>query len=274
MLQDITPHIYHNAMIFAPAQPQDRALVCGPQGVLLREENGQIHLPRVGDLTGNFALTYAFSIDQGHYYLAPGAAAPGFAFRKDFLNMEPSHRVYACAVAQSLSRWYSANRFCGCCGSPMGHSQKERAMVCPECGQTVYPKICPAVIVAVCHGDRLLLTKYAGRAFTRYALVAGFNEIGETIEQTVAREVWEETGLRVRNLRFYKSQPWVVTDCLLMGFYADLVGSEDVRLQVEELSEGTWFHRENLPLDHSGTSLTGEMIEQFRLGLEPKGNKP
>ena len=139
-------------------------------------------------------------------------------------------------------------------------------MVCPACSQTVYPKICPAVIVAVHDGERLLLTRYRGRAFKKYALVAGFNEIGESIEQTVHREVLEETGVRVKNLRFYKSQPWVFTDTLLMGFYAELDGSDKIRVQEDELAEAGWFLRSELPEEHSNISLTGEMIEQFRAG--------
>ena len=120
--------------------------------------------------------------------------------------------------------------------------------------------------VAVTDGDRLLLTKYAGRSFTRYALVAGFAEIGETIEQTVRREVAEETGLHVKNIRFYRSQPWVYTDSLLLGFWADLDGSDEIHRQTDELSEATWFSRSEIPTDHSEISLTGEMIEVFRKG--------
>lgn len=90
----------------------------------------------------------------------------------------------------------------------MEDSATERALHCPVCGRTVYPRINPAVIVAITDGDRLLLTKYANRPFRRYALVAGFCEIGESVEDTVRREVWEEVGLQVTRLRFYRSQPW------------------------------------------------------------------
>ena len=148
----------------------------------------------------------------------------------------------------------------------MRDSDTERARICPACGLTLYPKISPAVIVAVTDGDRLLLTKYQGRAFKRYALVAGFNEIGESIEDTVRREVLEETGLRVKNLRFYKSQPWVFTDSLLMGFYCELDGSDRITIQESELSEAGWYARDEIPSDHSNISLTGEMIERFRSG--------
>ena len=194
----------------------------------------------------------------------------GFAFipSRAYRGMGPKEAVFAAAVGESLHRWYGANRFCGRCGRPMADSYTERALVCPDCGLTVYPKICPAVIVAVSDGDRLLLTKYRGRAFKRYALVAGFAEIGEPIEDTVRREVFEETGLRVKNLRFYKSQPWVFTDSLLMGFCCELDGSDEITIQKSELSEAGWYHRGEIPLDYSPISLTGEMIERFRRGLE------
>ena len=169
--------------------------------------------------------------------------------------------------------WERTHRFCGRCGAVMVHGQTERSQICPVCGQVVYPKICPAIIAAVYDGDRLLLTRYRGRPFVRYALVAGFNEIGESIEDTVRREVFEEVGLRVRDLQFYKSQPWVFTDSLLMGFFARLDGSDAITLQEDELSEAQWFPRAEIPDDHSAISLTGEMIEFFRAhGAPPASN--
>ncbi len=271
MLQDIAPHVYHNEMKFLTPTPEDLALCCSKEGVLLKKEDGALRLPRVGDCPEGLSWIYAFSIDETRYFLTREAAAvEGFVPMNAYREQGSGLAAFACAVGQSLARWYGDNRFCGTCGKPMTHSTRERALVCPDCGRTVYPKICAAVIVAVTDGDRLLLTKYAGRAFTRYALIAGFCEIGETVEQTVCREVLEECGLRVKNLRFYKSQPWVVTDTLLFGFYADLDGSGEVHLQEDELSLGQWFERDELPADHSTDSLTGEMIEVFRLGQEPR----
>ena len=139
-------------------------------------------------------------------------------------------------------------------------------MVCPACGNVIYPKIGPAIIAAVHDGERLVLTRYRDRPFKNLALIAGFNEIGESIEQTVRREVLEETGLHVKNLRFYKSQPWVFTDSLLFGFFAELDGSDKITVQEDELAEAGWYLREELPEDTTHISLTAEMIEQFRLG--------
>ncbi len=133
---------------------------------------------------------------------------------------------------------------------------------CPHCGNEIYPKIAPAVIVGVKDGNRLLLTRYAGRAYKRYALVAGFNEIGETPEETVQREVMEEVGLKVRNIRYYKSQPWAFTGTLLMGFFCELDGSDEtITLEEDELSEAGWFTPEQVPEDEEHCSLTAEMME-------------
>ena len=145
-------------------------------------------------------------------------------------------------------------------------------MRCPACGNLVYPTISPAVIVAVTHGDRLLLTKYSPKnrpgSTRNYALIAGFAEIGEPLEDTVRREVMEEVGLPVKNLRFYKSQPWSFSGCLLSGFYCDLDSEDEtVTLQEDELGEGIWFDRAELPEGVSPISLTWEMIDRFRRGL-------
>jgi NAD+ diphosphatase len=141
---------------------------------------------------------------------------------------------------------------------------------CPDCGNMMFPVICPAVIIAVTDGDRILLSKYAGRSYTRYALLAGFTEIGETLEQTVAREVMEEVGLKVRNIRYYKSQPWGIDGGLLMGFYCDLDGSDKVHIDKTELSLAQWHYRGKLPAHDDGISLTREMMRIFDEGKEPR----
>ncbi len=278
MFQDLDNIRYDNA--FRQGQPTEHsvALIRRGDGILADLAEGRLRLPRFAELPEPLRFLpwrYAFSLGGEPFFLADGEALPedaagsglGFVSSKDYRGMGPKEAVFAAAVSESLHRWYRANRFCGRCGRPMEDSVTERARVCPGCGLTVYPKISPAVIVAVTDGERLLLTKYRGRAFKRYALVAGFHEIGETLEETVRREVFEETGLRVKNLRYYKSQPWVFTDSLLMGFYCELAGSDAVKLQEDELSVAEWFPRPEIPDDFNPISLTGEMIERFRRAL-------
>lgn len=129
----------------------------------------------------------------------------------------------------------------------------------------VYPRINPAVIVGVTNGDKLLLTKYNGREYKKYALVAGFNEIGESLEETVRREVMEETGLRVKNIRYYKSQPWGFTDNILAGYFCEVDGTDEIEVDMQELSVAKWVSREEIPTSLEELSLTNEMISVFRL---------
>lgn len=149
----------------------------------------------------------------------------------------------------------------------MTHHETLRALQCENCGNLVFPVIAPAVIVGVTNGDRILLTRYAGRAFKGRALVAGFCEIGERAEDTVCREVMEEAGLKVKNIRYFDSQPWGFGSNLLLGFFAELDGSDEIHFDTEELSTAFWAHRWELePPQEDQISLTETMIEYFRQG--------
>ena len=154
----------------------------------------------------------------------------------------------------------------------MERDKVERAMRCPSCGQIVYPRINPAVLAAVRHRDKLLLTHYANRPnATRYALVAGFTEIGETLEDTVRREVMEEVHLPVKNIRYHGSQPWGFAGNIMVGFWADLDSEDEtVILDRSELDEGVWLSREELPVEENPASLTHTMIQLFRQGKDPQ----
>ena len=110
------------------------------------------------------------------------------------------------------------------------------------------------------------MSKYAGREYKKYALLAGFNEIGETIEETVKREVMEEVGLQVKNITYYKSQPWSFSDTLLLGFFCELDGEDKITLDQEELALAQWFEREEIPVKEDDLSLTNEMMIAFKNG--------
>ena len=150
----------------------------------------------------------------------------------------------------------------------MKHDTKERMMYCPSCGRQEYPVLMPAVIVGITNGDKIICSKYEGRSFKQYALLAGFAEIGETIEETVHREVMEEVGLKVKNLRYYKSQPWSFSGTLLFGFFCDIDGDDEpITLDANELALAQWFERDEIPVPPSRDSLTNEMIMAFKNGL-------
>lgn len=181
-------------------------------------------------------------------------------------KMIPRHEAFAGMTAHHLYVWYRDNRFCGRCGTELVHDDVQRMMKCPKCKNMVFPKIAPAVLAAVQHNGKMLLTKYA-HGDGNYALVAGFVEIGETAEECVAREVMEETGLRVKNVRYYDSQPWGFAGNLMLAYTAELDGEDDViRRDASELAVAEWVAPEDIPESFDYNSLTREMIRRFREG--------
>ena len=252
---------------FQPAAPEPEDCVIGfrENAVLLAERDGAIVFPTVREAGG--ADAYLFSIGERRYFL--GAAEPfgDYACREIALlrRSAPREAAFAGVTALHLYRWYRDNQFCGRCGAKMRRSETERAMVC-DCGNTVYPAIAPAVIVGVVSGDRICLTKY-NRGYANWALVAGYTEIGETPEQTVAREVKEETGLAVKNITYYKSQPWGLSGSLLLGYFCEADGGDAITVDHSELKEARWFTAEEIDFADDGVSLTREMIALFRSGL-------
>ena len=275
MLQDLAYGRLENEYRPVPAREEDLVLCFRGQDVLLhRSEENILTLPTVA-LFPEAGLRYAFRLHDRGYYLLSGdgldAPAPFTWERARALRQNVSREIcYAVLTGWHLHNWYKNNRLCGGCGAETVHDEKERMLRCPVCGNMIFPRINPVVIAAVTDGDRLLLSRYAGRGYTSYALLAGYTEIGETIEQTVAREVMEEVGLKVKNLRYYKSQPWGVDGNILMGFFCDLDGDDTISIDETELSHAGWYDRHNLPAQDDGFSLTREMIRIFGEGREPK----
>ena len=279
MLQDMDVGRLENEFrnIIASA---DDIIICFHEGkvLLCRGADDSLMLPtlaRIADWQTAVAPRYIFCMQEQSFFLWTAAAPAepeGFAYEpvRQLRQLKSKEICFAVMTAWHLYNWYRANRFCGCCGTPTEHDSKERMLRCPKCGNMIFPRISPAVIIAVTDGDRLLLSKYAGRAYTRYALLAGYTEIGETIEQTVHREVMEEVGLRVKNLRYYKSQPWGVDGNILMGFFCDLDGRDAIHIDKNELSMAAWYPRDALPARDDGISLTREMIRVFEEAREPK----
>jgi len=241
--------------------------------VLVGKNGPTLRFPRFEELTGVKEESYQnaiylFAIDDECFYLVNHIPEeqPEFEMKDTglFRTSHPRHLAFAGITAYSLYKWYDTHRYCGRCGNRLTLHDKERMLYCEKCNNTEYPKIMPAVIIAVTNGNKILLSKYANREYSRYALLAGFTEIGESAEETVKREVMEEVGLHVKNLRYYKSQPWPFTDTLLIGFFAEIDGDDHITLDRDELALAEWFDREEIPATESDISLTSEMIEYFR----------
>ena len=158
----------------------------------------------------------------------------------------PDDLAQAAGRAAQLLDWEATHRFCGTCGTANERSPRELVRVCPGCGAATYPRISPAVIMAVRRGDEVLLARRAGMRASFWSVLAGFVEPGETLEQAVAREVGEEAGVEVEDVRYVGSQPWPFPSQLMIGFRARYAGGE-LRIDETELAEAAWFGREELP---------------------------
>ncbi len=263
MIQDIAPHQLDNH--WHPCEPQRGDYLFRFQdGRLLLASDGS--LPRVTE-TGS-PSTYLFTFDKVACWLsqkqADGAKGTWIAVRET-RNL-PDGLGLAAATAWQLCLWYEGNRFCGHCGKPMAPGTSERSLVCRSCGTTIYPKIMPAVIIGLWDGNRILMTRYA-RSHSSYrgrALIAGFVEIGESAEETVRREVMEEVGLTVRDVRYFASQPWGSASDLLLGYFCHLDTSGSMHVDETELECAEWVSREAIDPATDTVSLTGTMIRYFK----------
>ncbi len=278
MIHEILPHKLYNEFKICGPKSTDFVIRYDGTKTLLKKGAGYT-IPRVGELLelegkslGNFEGHYLFSIDEAAFFLDDsvtcGDAPAGYEYMvsRTFRNMSPVERLGG-ATAAHLAHWESLNRFCGRCGSEMARGEKERSMVCPKCGNVVYPRISPVVIVAVHNGDKLLMAHNIDNPNPRLFLISGFVEIGESLEQAVHREVLEEAGLRVKNVRYFGSQPWPFSDSLIAGFTAELDGDDTIHMQKEELSEAMWVKREDISEYETDVSISCCLIENFRRGF-------
>lgn len=283
MIQDIKPQTMHNQ--FRDEGPGDvreedtvfsfreREILCHIE----EKEENLVSFPCAADYLAAGAqrenFIYLFAIDEKPYWLYLGAelAWPeeaGFTMKsiRTLRRAQPKVSCFAGETGYHLYVWYRDNVFCGRCGQKTLYSHRERAKVCPACGNVIYPKIAPAVIVGITNPEcsKIVLTRYAGRAHKGNALVAGFCEIGETAEDTVRREVLEEVGLHVRHIRYFKSQPWGFDSNLLFGYYCIADETEPIHMDDGELARAVWVPREDIGEENRELSLTAEMIMTFK----------
>ena len=281
MLQDILPLHLQNEYKQKKATGESKVFhFRGREVYIARGEENRLTLPRCKELEAvgkdcpEETLQFLFSVGEEDYFLLMTreelSGPEGYTYEsvRTLRQLVSKEVCFAVMTAYHLYMWYRDNRFCGRCGKETVHDTKERMLRCPVCSNMIFPKIAPAVIVALTDGDRILMTKYADREYKKYALIAGFTEIGETVEETVAREVMEEVGLKVKNVRYYKSQPWGVDGNLLLGFFAELDGDDTIHRDETELAEAEWFERSKMPAHDDGISLTREMMGVFERGEE------
>jgi NAD+ diphosphatase len=275
MIQDIYPHQFNNRFVVTNViSENDYILYYRGNTLLLKGKDDDMEIPRKKDFVtfpGQTEGIYMFSLNQTSCFLlreCPDLESDSFTFQEIsfFRTIKRKEIAWISIVGYHLMTWYETNQFCGKCGTRANHKDDERAMVCPACKTAVYPKISPAIIVAILCKDKILLAHGANFKPDFFSLVAGYADIGESLEDAVIREVKEEVGVDVKNIRYYKSQPWPYSGSMMIGFIAEADDTQPIRIDEKEISEAAWFSRDKLPNYPLQISIAGEMIEKFERG--------
>lgn len=189
---------------------------------------------------------------------------------RDALLMMPDAPAAILSTGFQVWQWWQDHRYCGRCGTTTGFHPRERAKWCEPCGIPWYPRLAPCVIVVIRRDDRLLLAKSSRVKRHFYSLIAGFVEPGESLEEAVQREVMEETGLEVTNIRYHASQPWPFPHQLMVGFFADYAAGELV-LQADELADADWFLPGDTPPVPPESTISGRLIRAMEREISREG---
>ena len=197
--------------------------------------------------------------------VAPDSPVPaGFAWKglRELFGRVEEELIWVAGRAGQLVHWHRNHRFCGRCGAATEDHPQERAKRCPGCGLVNHPRVSPAIIVAVVKQRQLLLAHAARFPAKFYSVLAGFVEPGETLEECVQREVFEETGLKVKNIRYFGSQPWPFPDSLMVAFTAEHAAG-DIRVDPAEITDAGWFPADRLPEIPPPISIARRLIDWF-----------
>lgn len=173
-----------------------------------------------------------------------------------------SEDLFWIAARAEIVAWDRDHQFCGRCGNDTEDQEEERSKKCPRCGLVAYPRLSPAVIVLVERGDEVLLARSPHFVPGMYSTLAGFVEPGEDLEHTMVREIEEEVGVAVANVRYFGSQPWPFPNSLMIGFRADYAGGEIV-LEDDEIEDAAWFRADELPCIPPRLSIARALIDAF-----------
>jgi NAD+ diphosphatase len=248
--------------------------------LLVQPESSQVTIPCLVDLTELtlpvLRQNYVGCLDGRHCFaveVPEGVAPPqGMTFedlRRTYGRMDEALFSVAGRAVQIID-WDRTYQFCGRCGARTKTHPTERAKECPQCGALHFPRLAPAIIVLVERGREMLLVRARRFPTAMYSTLAGFVEPGETLEEAVVREVQEETGIAVKEIRYFGSQPWPFPHSLMIGFTANYAGGQ-IRLGDEENVDAGWFTADNLPSLPDKISIARRLIDSF---LERQGRAP
>ena len=275
MIQDIHPHQFSNVYIEKETiENEDYIFFFLEKSILLRKREDDFELLQKKDfpeISDDVEKTFLFTLNNKACFLIwdkPEWNSTDISFHDIvfFRNTKRKDVAWGAIVAFQLWNWYTDNQFCGKCGTKTIRRTDERAILCPRCKKSIYPKISPAIIVAIISGEKILLARSINFPDGWYSLVAGYVDVGETLEETVIREVKEEVGVDVWNIRYYKNQPWPTSGSQMIGFIAEADDNQPIVIDTKEIASARWFHKKDLPSYPPDLAIAGEMINKFKEG--------
>ena len=263
--------------INAAPRPDGHTFVVHRGQLLLRE--GSLALPAAADVADLLQaepdrVHVLGSWQERHYqmlWLDEARETPGHAWHglRALFGVLDDGLLGLASRAVQLAEWARTHRYCGVCATPMQPKQGERCYACPQCGMMAYPRISPAMMVLIRKGDSVLLAMHTQSPYKRYTALAGFLEAGESVEDAIHREVREEVGLRVHNLRYFGSQSWPFPHSLMLAFTADYLDGE-IRIDPNEIADARWFGPgDEWPEPPVGVSIAAQLVTAHR----PRGGR-
>lgn len=270
MIQDIFPHTFsNNYSTKTTIEDDDYVFLFKEKSLLLKASSNAFTIPQKKDLKHSYTKgIFLFYFNDKPCFLVENNGITEddiFSYHEtNSLNTKSQKELdYCSAVGIQLRNWYANNKFCGTCGSATELKKDERAIICPSCQRTFYPNISPAIIVAVICDDHILLARGTHFPPGFYSLVAGYVDIGETIEGAVKRELKEEVGIDVDQFDYHSSQPWPFSSSVMLGFVAKVDKMQTITIDDKEIAEAAWYSRDELPTYPPDRSIAGEIINQF-----------
>jgi len=263
--------------LIAPASVDRRIwFVVHRDALVVRDEASGVALPRDDELTSAgvslSSVDYLGQLGDAHAFAAAldEPPAPPFTARplRGLYGALDDEAFAVAGRATQVVHWAATHRYCGRCGAPTRRLPTERAMRCDACDLSCYPRISPAIIVLVRRGEEALLARGARFPLPFYSTLAGFSEPGESLEETLVREVREEVGIEVHNLRYFGSQPWPFPHSLMIGFSAEHASGE-IRIDPDEIIDAQWFRADRLPMIPPRLSIARRLIDAWLDEVRP-----
>lgn len=267
---------------FKKSKPNDLCCMFLNGNLLVKNEKGTLILPTFNDIK-SLNIEYNTKFFLGDTYeksCFAAEAAYEFKLSKDFnlISLRSTGELLdeqlflISGRASQILNWDKSHRFCGKCGSKTENKKDEMAKICPNCNNIMYPVICPAIIVAITKGNKILLAHNKRFKNNMYSLIAGFVEAGEDLNSTVKREIFEEVGIKVKNIEYYKSSPWPFPNSLMIGFFAEYESGE-VAVDGNEIDSANWFTKDDLPALPKKFTIARKLIDEFIKRNEYRGHR-